>query len=98
VVISRISSVLQESLFIGTPYLACLLNPKDKSVISDCIDFDSYLTCFSIEELIHKIERFDLLVKKFYEFRKEFFIKQKILDDCDVFGKFVDVLENDGLI
>lgn len=75
-VISRFSSMLQEALIIGTPYLACLFTENDKSIKNDYLS-DS-LSAYSIKELIKKIENYEESIKIFNGFRNIYFEENAI--------------------
>jgi hypothetical protein len=75
-VISRFSSMLQEALIIGTPYIACLFTKNDQSIKNDYLNHN--LSVHSINDLIIKIENYKETAKLFNRFREKYFKENDI--------------------
>lgn len=70
--VSRTSTVLEEALYIGTPYLSCCLSEKDRSFCAAYLDPKSGLVVKSLESLSQRLNDLSGVGELFLKFRQSF--------------------------
>lgn len=73
-VISRTSTILEECIYIGVPYLSCLFSEKDRSYIAEYLSPTSGLVLNNLDKLLIELEDYDSLVRKYRKWREDYLI------------------------
>lgn len=75
--ISRTSTVLEESIYLGTPFISCCLSDKDRSYNARYINKQSILYCEEIDILKSRVNDYMNIKKYFNIFRKDYLVGYK---------------------
>jgi hypothetical protein len=73
-VIARTSTILEECIYIGVPYLSCLLSEKDCAYSAEYLDTASGLVLNSLEQLGIELEAYDKLVSRYKKWRNSYLV------------------------
>jgi len=88
VVISRFSTILQESLILGTPYIACLFSDLDKKIENDYL-YDK-LTVSTFDDLFKELSNLENLINKFKNCREKYFNDNQIKNANKLLAKYLE--------
>lgn len=73
-VIARTSTILEECIYIGVPYLSCIFSEKDRAYSAEYLDPASGLVLSSAEQLAIELEAYNIVVSRFKLWRDEYLI------------------------
>jgi hypothetical protein len=76
-VIARTSTILEECIYIGVPYLSCIFSEKDRAYSADYLEPTSGLVVNSSEQLTNELEAYDIIISRFKLWRNKYLIKFK---------------------
>lgn len=71
-VVARTSTVLEECIYIGVPYLSCILSEKDSAYSAEYLNPVSGLVLIQAEQLCIELEAYDTIVSRYKLFRKKY--------------------------
>jgi hypothetical protein len=72
-IISRFSTTLSEALYLGTPYMAILLEEQHRGIKMDSVADELGVRRYSVEEMIEDLKEFPAYAENYYRARSAFF-------------------------
>lgn len=94
IAIGRRSTVLQECVYVGTPFLSCLFTEELRANPTDIHNRNNYLLCYEEKDLQIKLANYSELKHRFALFRREYLKMSEIYDDDKI---VIDMLNSMGM-